>query len=256
MINPDIIVTACMSMDFPLWRKLMEEQRHAFSSIYNVFYNDNRIWDFSPFIKQHTDHFITSLDCTYDYSAADWRDSCVNLALEHSANEWVLFTEQDFYPHDAVTFYANVFDRAEEFDVIGFVDERGDKPWQFGVRLHPAFLLVRRSLIDQTTKNFANNEGFAPDHFGRFCDELLAQAPRFASLESLGELPGEDWTHWQGVVSNYFLVDQDQPPNFQPAEFQRYVELCLDPTIMQDPQFLVWSKRCLQACKEITQEST
>jgi hypothetical protein len=238
-------------MDFPLWRKLMEDQRHAFNDVYNVFYNDNRECDFSPFIKQQTAGFVTNLDCTYDYSTADWRDSCVNLALKHSTAEWVLFTEQDFYPHDPAAFYGNVFDRAEDFDVIGFADERGDKPWRFGIRLHPAFLLVRRSLIDQTTKNFAHNEGFAPDHFGRFADELLAQAPRYASLESLGKLPETHWTHWQGVVNNYFLVDQEQPPNFQPKEFQRYVELCLDPTIVQDPRFLGWSKRCLQACRRI-----
>lgn len=232
----------------------MSEHRQFFSTIFNVFYNDNRKCDFSPFIKQHTVTLFTNLDCTYDYSAADWRDSCVNMALRYSMNEWILFTEQDFYPHDAAAFYSHVFEQAEKYDVIGFADERGDKPWRFGTRLHPAFLLVRRSLIDQTSKNFANNEGFAPDHFGRFADELLAQAPRFASLEGLGMLPGIHWTHWQGVVSNYFLVDQNEPPNFQPAEFQRYVELCLDPTIVQDPRFLGWSKRCLQACKKIERE--
>lgn len=180
----------------------------------------------------------------------DWRNVCVNEALTHSNSEWVLFMEQDFLPLD-LDFWNQVLTSVEDFDVAGFSDVSrkefvpGKGAWQHGVRLHPAFLLVRRSIIEQTGKDFGAHPepSVDRDHFGVVSDEMRAiQGVRFFDVAVLGG----SWRHWAGLSSNYMLAMEGNKPNYYPEEFFDYVYQAMNAPVVQDNRFIELSKKILE----------
>ena len=237
MVKPDMITVAPDHLDFPPWRALVLKNQPMFNRVINVFHPANHMVNIKNFVKGQLPS-VTHLESVLDGS--DWRNLSVNLGLANSNSEWVLFLEQDFLPLTE-SFLPEVFRAAEQCDVIGLTY---GGPWKLGNRLHPAFLLVKRSAVELTSKDFSVTEGL--DHFGYFCDQLLSLDLSYMSLEDLNLLEDRDWYHWNGVCNNLTLVQTGSRPNYKPERLKEYAQLCLDAKVVQDPGFTALCNKVLQ----------
>lgn len=246
MVKPDVICTNPYSIEVPYWRYVMERSRHRFGEIFSVHYQDYRKYNFFSFMKTNMP-WAKVIDGGVVPSGRDWRDYCVNMALDESKSDWVLFIEQDFIAEDS--FYEDIFEKAEDFDVVGFTELekstslQGDTGyWQHGVRLHPAFILVKRKLVDKTSKDFSAYPKKDRDHFGVFTDELL----KVLSIKFLDITDMPNWKHYAGVYWNYMLIQAGEKVYFKPDSFKEYVRLAMESPVVQDSRFLEWSNECLR----------
>lgn len=241
-----MIVTNPYSIDYPLWRKFVKDNRDLFDQIIIGYYQDYRKFNFRDFIMESMPD-ATHVDCGIVPGGEDWRNWCVNPALKKSKSDWVLFLETDFIADRS--FYEDLFSKIENYDVAGYSDKERTTSWQgelgdwsATVRLHPAFILVRRSLIEKTSKDFGAHPDINRDHFGVFTEELrpLVADDKFYDLNKRN-----DWKHYAGLYSNYMLVQAGNEPNYRPDEFRAYVKLAMTADVVQDPRFIEWSNECL-----------
>lgn len=240
-MKPDVVVTNPYSIDFPLWRETMERHRDKFGRIIIGFYQDNRNEDYTGFIIENTPW---SMIADITSITGDWRNEVVNECLKLSSSDRILFLEQDFLADE--NFWQSIFEIAKSYDVVGFTDvgnsgnfsEQFYPVWLEGIRLHPAFLLVKRSLLNKTSKDFSAYPQKDLDHFGLFSNELLSQRPKFLDLH---KIPG--WKHYASVTYNFMLVRDGKPPVRE--DFKEFVRLCTEAKVKQDPRFLAWCEKCL-----------
>lgn len=243
LVRPDVIVVSPKCMDYPLWRAHIDLYHSYFGRVYNVLYNDNRPGDYSRFVAESSP-LISCLD-NQGNTGRDWREAAVKLALSKSTSEWVLFLEQDFMPVHGPSFYDRCLDSdlLASCDAVGFVD--GDE-LKIGVRLHPAFLLVRRSFVDRTTLDFAPHTDQGRDHFGVFSDDLLKLGARIKTLASIG-LPSTVWKHWAGVTHNFNLVMAGEKPCYMIDDFKEFVRQSLGVHVRQNPTFMALCQQALES---------
>jgi hypothetical protein len=136
----------------------------------------------------------------------DWRNVCVNLALEKSTSEYILFVEQDFIVEDG--FFGKLFKLSEGLDTVGFVDHN---------RLHPACILTKRESLNKTSKDFS---AYPPenDHFAIVTQQLMAQG-NWKTLQDLGLT---EWYHLASLTFNIGLEEQGMPVQYRPDEYKLY----------------------------------
>jgi hypothetical protein len=149
----------------------------------------------------------------------DWRNATTNYMIDQTSADWVLFLEQDFFIKDYPHFFHIVKNSMENHDVIMFEE---------GNRYHPAFLLVKRVVINHVKRDFsAGEQGY--DHFAHFSQEIrnLVSPERIVSLQELDLLPQRDWWHMRGLTDNYFAPK----PYFNLPEFVAYNEVCLNTSV-------------------------
>lgn len=226
MIQVDTVTIHPRSIDYPLWREQLEWYSPYFEKNI-VCFSGGTVWDFSSFVREVMNPvktiFVESRNPTGE---EDWRNVAVNQALEQSLSEWVLFLEPDFFWRDQV-FLNTVFELTKIYNVLSF--------WEAN-RLHPAFLLVKRELIEKTRKDF----GTIPDkldHFGKFSQDLK-NLTEIGELDKLGFTMGKDWYHMQGLTHNYNLCrDGNLKSVFKRDEFATYNSFCLKAHTKLNPLF-------------------
>jgi hypothetical protein len=211
----DVITIHPRSIDYPLWRKQLEYFNAYFKKIIVTFTGKNFYGDYSSFVREaielHNIYFVEGRDTNGE---EDWRNVAVNQALEVSNSDWILFLEQDFFWKNN-SFWEKILEAQKVYSVISF--------WEAN-RLHPAFLLVKRELLDKTRKDF----GIIPDkldHFGKFSQDIVAQIGNegIGELEKLGLEFKKDWYHLQGLTHNYNLCrDGNLATIFKRDEFLTY----------------------------------
>ena len=227
MENIDLIVTWGRNCDFPLWRSLMRIYRVQFRKVIVVFMETNAGNDYRDFVRENMAGFyIDFIESPEVLPGQDWRNVSVNAGLAISDAPWILFTEQDYFIINHDKFWPKVNEARKTNKVIGYVEKASG-------RLHPCFLLVKRGMLDRTSKNFGvTTDG---DHFARFAKELQVNQ-KAMSLESLGlhqrssELdPGAgDFVHMNGLSHNHSLIhDGNYAGVYQPVEFKKYLRQCL-----------------------------
>lgn len=237
MVKPDVITTNPYGIDSPYFRWLMKEYKPLFGKVINGYYNDQREDDYSGFWR------IAMPDAVHVdiglVKGRDWRDDTVNACLEKSDSEWVLFIEQDVVILEE-GWLEGLLEKAEDYDVVGYGDMY---PWSEDVRLHPAFILVRREFIEKTQKDFGAYPEKNRDHFSIFTEDLF----KIEGIRYLDIGPDEDknFEHLKGTYSNYMLVQAGNQPNYDPDRFRKFVEMTLPLDIPWDPRFREWSKKCL-----------
>jgi len=236
MVKPDVITTNPYGMESPYFRWLMQEYAPLFNKVINTYYNDQRDHNFLDFWKEampdavHVDIGMVK--------GRDWRDDTVNAGLDKSEAEWVLFIEQDVTV--AKDFLKDLFEMAEDYDVVGYGDMY---PWSADVRLHPAFILVRREFIEMTNRDFGAYPEKNRDHFAVFTEDLFGiEGIRYLDI---AKYEGAEFNHLKGTYSNYMLVQAGNEPNYDPPVFRDFVEMTLSLDIPWDPRFKEWSEKCL-----------
>ena len=225
-MKPDVLITWPSGIDYPLCRNQLSIFRSYFQDIIVSFY-EHGTPDFRPFVKSaHKDWtFLESPE-----TSVAWRETAVNLGLDHSKSEWVLFTEQDFFWKDD-HFLKTVFETAKDWDTIGINQ---------GSRLHPCFLLTKRKLIDRTTRDFSV-KGQDLDHFSQFSKEIQAIGS-FKDLKDLGLFDGRDWYHLSSLTWNLFRVKDVTPREFHYlADFLIYNAYSRTGRVPQDPRWTAFT---------------
>jgi len=150
MIKPDILVVHPLHLDYPLWRYNMIKYKDYFRSLTIVFSDHNMKKDYSNFIRVQLP-FANFVD--YKGDKPDWRDGAVNWGLNTMPEDgYVLFLEQDFFWTDG--FLNKVLQDQNEFFYF-----------KEGGRIHPAFALVKRSMINKTSRDFSAYPDTFGDHF-------------------------------------------------------------------------------------------
>ena len=203
MIKPDVITCHPRDIYYPYWVKLMNKNRHLFNRIIVVFTQSATDRDYRNPVKNS----VLDVSWVDDYTddGKDWRNSAINAGLILNSSPHTLFLEQDFLVKDG--FFEKVFDIAEEHPIIGFRE---------GNRLHPAFLLIEKPVIHETTMNFGRNE--EGDHF----HPLTAELDSMMEVTELKDLAVPEWLHLAGITHNYRLNDNW----YLPEEFYQYNHYC------------------------------
>lgn len=242
MITSDILVTWPIHLDFPLFRYNMVKYKDYFRSLTIVLSNHHMERDYSNFIRKELP-FAQFVEGQGD--DPDWRNGAVNRGLDVMPKDgYVLFMEQDFFWKDE-KFLETVFSISETYDVPPidgvFFSE--------GRRHHPAFSLIKRELVDKTSRDFsAYPDTDNKDHFGRFFDEILLKIPSkegsksFWGLDSLKLVNKVDYYHLNGLSQNYHNFKLNQPFH-NPDVFLEYNYLCQQLPIETHPQFLQIEKQ-------------
>lgn len=222
IIKPDVIVCWPRNCDYPLWRQFIHDNRDRFNVVIIVFTETNSGEDYREFVKHAmVDDWTLFADSPQILPGQDWRNVAVNHALIQSYNaEWIWFTEQDFIITNPEVFWARFQYEAEcGAGAIGVLE---------GSRLHPCSLFVKRSVLNQTTKNF----GIVPDisdHFSIFTKEL----GNYGKVELLST----GFMHMNGLSHNLRLMFENIEITYKPERFQAYLEECLNVTVPQDERF-------------------
>lgn len=213
-IKPDLIISWPTHTDYPLFRKFIYENRDRFSRVI-VIWTDMQtgLEDYRHFITEiMAKDRINFIDNDPVAGDQDWRNIAVNKAVNFSNNEWIWFTEQDFFPTEI--FWRVVDQLKDIYDVFGAVA---------GLRLHPCSIFIKRKLLDQTSKNFGVITDTL-DHFGVLQQELENQQV------PIGIIPDNTYYHMNGLSQNMYFLQIGEEPNYNKEEFEEYCKKCLELT--------------------------
>lgn len=225
-IKPDLLLTWPSSLDYPLCRWQLDEYRDFFDQVIISFYLHG-VNDFRDFLRRSIKRG-TFVEC--GEQSVNWRENCVLAGLSKSKSDWVVFSEQDFF-WKSEHFLYTVFKETDESDVIGL---------RQGSRLHPCFLLVKRSTLEKTSKEFGVL-GQDKDHFYGVSQDLL-KIGKFKDIRDLGLLEGIDWYHFSSLTWNLFRIkDGDVSEFHEPLEFLVYNYLSRTKRVPQDPRWIAFT---------------
>ena len=156
-----------------------------------------------------------------EHKGSDWRNDAVNEVLAKiKTDEPICFMEQDFLIKDE-SFFEKVFSKDHRF--IYFTE---------GDRIHPAFAVVDRALIEQSSKDFSAYPSTYGDHFAKFFSELTTGI----NIEELGVKRDKDYHHLNGLSQNYHNFKLKQP-FYRSEEFLYYNNACRYLPIENHPEF-------------------
>lgn len=225
MVRPSIVVSWPRSCDYPVFRWYMNKYGHYFNQIIIAFTGLKTEHSYEEFLRGTGLKDVEPIFIDAPMDASDWRHVAVVEALKANKSDWVWFTEQDFLYQES--FLQTIFNRENEDEVVGFVEER----------LHPACLLVSRSMLDKTSKDFSIQPNVA-DHFSKISIELFAKA-KVIPLQNLGLIEGVHWYHLAGLTHNYTLCRIDRAETvYKPEEFLTYNYFARYAPVVQTPRFI------------------
>ena len=199
----DVIVSHPRDILYPHWMNLMNDNKHVLDRVIIVMTQTSRDRDYTGYVAENVDNAMV-VRRYIDYSR-DWRNSAVNEALQSSVSEHVLFLEQDFLVKEG--FFSELLRLGKEYASVGF---------RQGNRFHPACLMVKRSVIEQTSKDFSVEKDVG-DHFSKFSTEIA----QMGKSTDLGHLQLPEWHHIAGLTQNYRMDSLW----YQPKEFYTYLHL-------------------------------
>ena len=232
-MKPDVIISQPDNTDFPAWRDFIYQNRDHFNQVIVCICKANASPNLTNFLREElTSHNIFVINQPNIGSGESWYSKSVRESLRHAKSARILFLEQDFIIWNK-DFLPTVL--ANKAPLIGFKDvyTRND-------RLHPAFLLVDKAILEKTSMDFSVQNGL--DHFGQFSRELEALVPT-VSLEEIGFKRDVDWEHLAGLTSNYYLVVSGGKPNHNPDRFVEYNKQLLDLPVTQCAEFFPYIKK-------------
>lgn len=182
MVKPDLIVVWPKHTDYPPFRQWIHNNKDLFEKIIIAFTDIASEWDFRTEITLDLVGECVLFDAN---CFGDWRDAATKQALLHAQSGWVLFMEQDFF-----------ISRNKLIEVLSEDTQYGFKQED---RIHPGFLLLKRSRLELTSKNFAANPPHY-DHFGGITKQL----------NNIAFLDNKDYLHLNGLSHNFSLCTRSE----------------------------------------------
>lgn len=229
MVIPDVIISWPKSCDYPLYRKFLIDNRIQFNEVLIVITETHQEPDYTKVIRASLEPYhIQFITPPATPPGEDWRHIAVTQALIHSYNaEWVWFTEQDYMPSGCDPCYFKEWHEAESKGYEIMAHYEAD-------RLHPASIVIKRSLLNKTRKQF----GIIPnkaDHFYKLQEDIEAlQSP----VWKLGNA-----RHLNGLSHNMSLIERGEAPNYQVEILNDYLIKSLKCDIEKDPRWEMTFRR-------------
>lgn len=210
MNQVDLICVWPDTIDFPLFRKFLRENRDRFKDVIIVWTKTN--WSFPNIILPIRDALagkaITMVDSDLVKPGEDWRSVAVNTALRYSTAPWIFFTEQDFSPLGGFFTWMDTNIMLDDVNAFGAFDED---------RLHPCCTFVKRDILDKTSLDFGANPEAGYDHFGKIQKDLEGYG-------TIGHMPKNSYKHMAGLTHNLMLYKRGEKPVYKPKEFGEYLK--------------------------------
>lgn len=220
MISVTALLTWPVHRDYPLFRYRMRSFHEYFKDVFIAFTNENQPINYMGWIVTNMPYAQPTKPM---YSKPDWRNDTVNTLLTLDTHtDYYLFMEQDFLIKKE-EFFRRIFDMNEDFIY-----------YEEGGRIHPAFALIKRELVNKTSLDFSAYPDEGKDHFGRFFDEIKSLCPG-KELRTLGFEEQKDFYHMAGLTQNYACAERGEP-FYKPEEFLHYNFLSMV-LPYQNPQF-------------------
>ena|SRR3990167_1760040 len=189
MNHPTLLTTWPKHVDYPLFRYNLKRFRKHLYDVYIGISPSNIEPNIYEFIREATKEKIVNPPPGV---SDDWRDNNVKDLVFCITATYALFIEQDFLIKNDI-FFEKLFNKPNNIDFVYY---------QEGERIHPAFVYVKRDLIQFTSHDFSARPP-AHDHFGKFFEELMKVAnPK--ELRELGLIEKEDFYHLGGLTQNYY----------------------------------------------------
>lgn len=214
MICPTLVLTLPAHVDFPLFRYRLEQWQHYFQDVFIAFANTNQPEVYVDWFKEHYPKVVTFVPVHLE--GTDWRDNAVSSILDvaqwNKQTTHYLFIEPDILIKDD-SFWGTVLKHDQNF--IYYME---------GDRIHPAFALVKKELVQKTSQDFAAYPDVGLDHFGKFFTEVSAMTSG-VDLRVLGLKEREDYYHMAGNTQNFSCYKNNEP-FYKPDEFLAYNYLC------------------------------
>lgn len=225
-----VIVSWPDGLDFPVFRaKLPELLKHVGEVV--ISFNRHGHTSLRKWLKDHMQmDGVVLIDGENAPHGGDWRNKSTNAALDVARGDMILSLEQDFLIYDYDWFFGRV--RQSSKEIVGFRETN---------RLHPAFLLVSRRLLDSTHKDFSVM-GTGQDHFAAVSSQLLAN--KYDTLYGLGLTDGVHYKHLRGLSDNYFAPE----PYFDLPSFCEYNQQCMELDIPMSEYWNSEMERCAKKC--------
>ena len=210
MMRPDLMVCWIKHCDYPIFRRFLRRYRAFFGKIIIYFSEHFRHMYYDKFIEKDLSilgniQFLPNIE--YKYGVEDWRDIATNHMLKFTNSEWICSVEQDWFCRDWDKFLSKMNDAMKTSDLIGFW-QASDTNQKFRGYIHPACWFIKRSILDQTSKDFsAHPEVNGCDHFGMITRDVEKLGGKIVKLEDLGFKIGvwsdTDAYHQGGINQNY-----------------------------------------------------
>lgn len=195
-LRPNLYVIYPVHIDYPLFRHNLNKFKSFFSHIFVGLTNLNQENNYRTFIINRLP-FATIVKPSN--KELDWRNDITRPMLTlYPINEYCVFWEQDFLIKSH-RFFERLFEKDHNFVY-----------YKEGGRIHPAFCLVKREILDKTSKDFSAYPDEGMDHFGKFFNEVQA-IDKGENLVDLGFRDKDDFYHVAGVTQNYYCHEMNQP---------------------------------------------
>lgn len=237
-MKPDLLVCWIKHCDYPIFRRFLRRHRGKFGKVIIYWSEHFRHMYFNGFIeKDLADLDITFLqNIDYKYGYEDWRNVATNHMLKQSNSEWVCSIEQDFFARDWEKLFAMVFKAMETNDLVGMGAMAGSPPTFY---IHPSFWFMKRSVLEQTRKDFSAAPG--EDHFGLVTRDAENLKAKIFCIGRDGGLKcdintGADAFHQGGINQNYLQADINYVYH-RPDLFYIYNYWSLQADVLQSPEF-------------------
>src|SRR5258708_14493110 len=185
----DAIICHPRDVLFPWFMRSMKRNRDKFGQVIIIMTQSATSINFSNYITAEIPG-VTLIE-SYKDDGKDWRNAAIHEALKYSTGDHILFLEQDFLYENS--FLPRIL--TSTANTIGFYE---------GKRLHPAFLLVKKDILDQSSKDFSVEKDVG-DHFSKLTKEL-------EKIGGIQQLDGTDWCHIAGLTQNYRLTENWYSP--------------------------------------------
>ena len=235
MNKPDVLLCAPYHMDYPYFRYNLPLWEQYFKKVFIALTQDTMSPNLGQWIINCPEYKNVKWVRTPKKSNEDWRSSSVrDMLISFSKAPYVLFLEQDFLLKD-ISFWDKVISALDTYDWVYYREVD---------RIHPAFSLIRRDLLDKTCLDFSAHPPH--DHFGEVFRELEHIVDKKIELKELGFKDKVDFYSQNGLTNNYW-VHQLKQPFYKEEEFLCYNYLCQKLPIIQNGEFL-------KLCKEITDQ--
>ncbi len=196
MSKIDVVSQICVYSDYPIYRQLLTKYRDKFNKIILYPSRQHGVLDMEEFLKQSFPETWVTRE-PIDYGVRDWRQAETEPCLELSDSEWILFLEQDFFTADWDKLWVDVEKAMETADLIGLWNAT-HFPY-----IHPCFLLIRREILDKTSKDFsAHPEINGGDHFSMLTRDVEKLGGKIVTLQDLG-YPEDRAFHLGGLTYPY-----------------------------------------------------
>ena len=227
-MNPIVDTLLCTPyhMDYPWFRHNLPQWKKYFNKVYIALTQDTMSPNLGQWIVNCPEYKNVKWVRTPKKSNEDWRNLSVrDMLINFSKAPYVLFLEQDFLIKDK-SFFDKIFQALDNYNWVYYREVD---------RIHPAFSLIRRDLLDKTCLDFSAHPPH--DHFGEVFRELELIVDKKVELRELGFKDKEDFYHLEGYTNNYW-VHQLKQPFYKPEEFLAFNALCQELPMIIIPEFV------------------